>query len=454
MKKIILRSLLALLLVVIILGVMYAWNRVPIITSYAAKGMCSSVFMANRSPALVSSQDLSFFPISLAKTKVNYDDQSVTATVFGLAKRKAVYREGLGATPVADFTEDQIRAQAITDMPYLTSNPDSIDWPLGNRYHDTLFPEINYQVLDTVIAAAFDAEGAEPCRKTHAVMVLYKDIPLREKYATGIAADTRLIGWSMSKSITNAMVGILISQGKLSLEAPAPVPEWSNDERSKITLNDLMHMKSGLAWVENYFDLSDVTRMLYSKGDMYAYAISRPFASMPGTQWNYSTGNTIIICGIIRHTFTDPHDYYLFPHVAIFNRLGMRNTLLEADAAGTFTGSSYCFASTHDWARFGLMLLHNGVFAGDTILTADWINYSRQPVPESEGFYGAHFWVNAGKELPNCPTDIFYQRGFNGQRVFVLPSQQMVIIRLGYSEKNFDFDRFVSGVVASVQKLE
>ena len=452
MRKILVRSFLVLITAAIIFVVYFAWPRLPIITTYAAKGMCSNVFMADRDPELVSRQDLSFSPISLAKTRVNYEDKSVTATLFGLARRKAVFREGLGATPVVDFSEQEIRAQAVTDLPGLLTNPDTIDWPLGNRLKAIDFPEINYLKMDSVIQSVFDKDGEVAVYKSHAVIVIYKDIPVMEKYAAGIKPDTRLIGWSMSKSITNAMVGILIEQGKLDLSKPAPVPEWANNERNKITLDHLMHMQSGLAWVEDYFDVSDVTKMLYTKGDMYKYAIGRPAETIPGSVWNYSSGTTNIISGIIKNCFTDLSDYHRFPQEALFNRLGMRNTLLEADAAGTFTGSSYCFASIYDWARFGLMFLHNGVFAGDTILTKEWIAYTRQPAEGSDGDYGAQFWLNRGKDLPDCPEDIFYQRGFNGQRVYIIPSHDLIIIRLGYSEKQMDFNKLISGVISSISQ--
>ena len=447
MKKIIIRILLFIVAIAVILGVFWLWPRLPILTSISAKLMCSSLFMADRSPEEVHAQ--SFFPVTLAKTKVNYEDQSVTASLLGLARRKAVYREGLGATPVADADEDSIRAQAVTDIPRLQSDPDTIDWPLGNRYRDTLFPEINYPLLDTAINRVFDPEGAEPSLKTLAVMVIYKNLPVRERYAGDITPDTKLIGWSMSKSITNAMVGILVGQGKLVLDAPAPVPEWTGDERKEITLNHLMHQVSGLEWVEAYFDLSDVTRMLYMKGDMYKYAIERPAASKPGEVWHYSSGNTNIISGIIRHCFNDIHEYHLFPHTSLFNRLGMRNTLLEADAAGTFTGSSYCFASVHDWARFGLLFLNKGVFAGDTILPPGWVDYSIQPAEGSNGDYGAQIWLNRGGKLPDCPGDIFYFRGFMGQMVYIIPSRSMIIIRLGYGEKMMDYNRFVSDILSA-----
>jgi len=421
MKKILLRALVLVLSVVLAFIVFYAWPRLPIITSYAAKGMCSSVFMAGRDPELVSAQDLSFPPISLAKTRVNYEERSVTARLFGLAGREALYREGLGATPVAGFSEEEIRSQAIHDLPVLRTDPDTILWPLGNIIKDTIFPEIDYQRMKTVVESFFDGKGQEPVFKSHAVLIVYKDIPVLERYEEGIHPDTRLIGWSMSKSITNAMIGILVSQGKLELDKPAPVPEWAGDERRKITLNDLMHMQSGLEWVENYFDVSDVTKMLYTKGDMYAYAVSRPAEFEPGTVWEYSSGTTNILSGIIRSCFNNDGEYHRFPHEALFNRIGMRNTLLEADAAGTFTGSSYCFASAYDWARFALMFLHNGVFSGDTILSKEWIDYSREPAEGSGNAYGSQFWLNRGKALPDCPEDIFYQRGFNGQRVFIIP---------------------------------
>lgn len=448
MKKI--RRIILLFLVgLILLVTFYAWPRLPIITGFAAKGMCSGVFAGHRTPESVSARELSFFPISLARTKVHMDDSSVTATVLGLAKRRAVFRSGLGCALLADIPEKKVKDQAFR-LPLLPFDPDTVAWPLGSVLHDTVLSGINYDKLNNVLRAALDPPGAEPVKKTLSVAVVYNNFLIGEAYAPGITAETPLPGWSMTKSIINALTALRVSDSKLSVKEPAPVPEWKADERHNITLDNLLHMTSGLKWRENYFDLSDVTKMLYMYGNMYRYAISRPSHVSPDSVWYYSSGTTNIISGIIRHTFDHDKDYFTYPYQKLFYRAGMLHTLLEADAAGTFVGSSYSFATTRDWARFGMLYLNHGIFAGDTIFRPEWIDYTRSQAPHSGGAYGAQWWLNHNKKLPDAPDDTYYCDGFQGQRVFVIPSKKLVVVRLGWSMKNFDFNTFLKGIISTL----
>ena len=435
------------LLTALVVGIFYAWPRLPIITGFAAKGMCSGVFVGHRTPEDLSARELSFFPIRLAHTKVDYADSSVTASLWGLARRKAVFRRGLGCALVADMPEEQVRRRTAL-LPPSPYDPDTVAWPRGDLLPTTLPAGVDTGRLAAWLREAFDTPGTPPVKKTLAVVAVWKDTLLAEAYAPGISRETPLLGWSMTKSLLNALVGLRCGEGKLSLTAPAPVPQWQHDPRHRITLDPLMHMTSGLAWVEDYFDNSDVTRMLYAKGDMYAYAASRPAAMPPDSVWYYSSGTTNILSGIVRHTFPSDEAYYRYPYRHLFYRTGMLHTLLEADAAGTFVASSYSYATARDWARFGLLYLHDGIFCGDTILPPGWVAYTRQEAPHSGGAYGAQWWLNKDGGLPHVSRDAFFCDGFQGQRVFVIPSRQLVVVRLGWSMKNFDMDRFVAGILA------
>ena len=439
------------LLVVILIVIIYAWPRVPIITGYAAKSMCSGVFVAERQPATITSRDLSFFPINLAHTKVDYVDKSATASLFGLAKRKAVFREGLGCTLLNDFPEDKVREKQYKN-PVPSYNPDTLLWPMGSKIKDTVFPEVNYTLLDSVLEAAIDIKETKPVKKTFAVVVVYKNSLLAEAYADEIDRNTRLLGWSMTKSLTNALLGLLVKEGKLKLNQPALVDSWSGDSRVKITIENLMHMNSGLSWDENYFNVSDATKMLYVVGDMYKYAIQNQAIYPPDSVWFYSSGTANILSGIVRNTFGEDQDYYRFPRERLFSRTGMNHTLIEADASGTFVGSSYSYATARDWARFGMLYLNNGIFMGDTILLPGWVDYTTEPVKGSDGTYGALFWLNRSKELKDVPEDMYLCDGFHGQRVFIIPSKDLVVVRLGYSYKNFDFNEFLSAVIKTIHK--
>ncbi len=437
------------LLGLIILITIYAWPRVPIITGFAAKGMCSGVFVGQRPAEDIRARELSFFPISLAHSKVNYDDSTVTASLWGMARRKAVFRRGLGCALVTDISPDKVKAQALA-LPAPPFAPDTVGWPLGDLLPRRLPAGIDKEKLDTLLQNSIDPPDAEPVKKTLAVVVVYRDTLIGEAYAPGITPQTPLLGWSMTKSIINALTGLRVKDHKLTVSDPAPVPEWKNDERHRITLDNLLHMTSGLDWTEDYFDNSDVTRMLYVFGDMYRYAIGRPAAVPPDSVWYYSSGTTNIISGILRHSFPSDRDYYLYPYRQLFYRTGMLHTLMEADASGTFVGSSYSYATARDWARFGLLYLHDGIFAGDTLFPTGWVAYTQLTAPHSGGEYGAQWWLNKDHNLPDVPEDAFLCDGFQGQRVFVVPSRDLVVVRLGWSMKHFDMNRFLADILSTL----
>ena len=202
-------------------------------------------------------------------------------------------------TVAALFQDEANDALAIAPRNHSDSGiiPDSIYWPVGDKLADTIPAGVNIGMLNQVVDSAFDAPGKEKIRQTAAVVVVYKGQLLAEKYADGFTRKTPGLGWSMTKSLTNALAGILVKEGKLNLNDPAPVKEWANDNRSKITLNDLLHMNSGLGWTENYFDLSDVTKMLYKSDNMYGYAIKANYQYPPDSVWFYSSGTANIVSG-------------------------------------------------------------------------------------------------------------------------------------------------------------
>ena len=196
-----------------------------------------------------------------------------------------------------------------------------------------------------------------------------------------------MLGWSMTKSVTNALIGILVKQGKLSLDQLAPVPEWSDpaDPRHAITLDQLMRMSSGLEFSEDYADLTTgVTQMLYNTDDMGAYAAAAPLEAEPDGVWNYSSGTANIVSRIVRDTVGGSDEEYLtFPRRALFDPIGMTSAVMEPDASDTFVGSSYMYATARDWARFGLLFLQDGMWEGERILPEGWVDYSITPTPLS-----------------------------------------------------------------------
>ncbi len=452
MKKLLKRILWAILLGILAFVVIYAWPRAPIITAFAAKGMCSNVFIADKSPERVYAEDLSFFPISLAKVKVDYEEKSATAKVFGLSKRKAVFREGLGAVIVLDTPEEELKAQTfkIPDPGY---SQDTIPWPKGDVMPESLPEGVDYQKLGTIVENALDSPGTEPLLKTLGLAVVYKNELIAERYLDGYDAFTEFNGWSMTKSINSAVAGVLTMQERIKINDPVNIPEWKNDERGKATFKDIMHMNSGLEWVENYFTISEATLMLMRSEDMVDYVINRPMEYAPRTHWKYSSGDINLMSGLIRKAIGNDEDYYRIPYTGLLHRIGMLNTILETDATGNHVASSYCYGTIRDWARFGLLYLNNGVFEGDTILPGGWVDFTRQEAPNSNGIYAGTFWLKEPKPenaLLDVPDDIYFADGFLGQRVYIIPSRDLVVVRMGYSLKNFSLNNFLKDIISTL----
>jgi CubicO group peptidase (beta-lactamase class C family) len=452
MKKSIKRILWILLVVLILVVGWFAWPRLPIITAFAAKGMCSSVFLADKSPERIATEDLSFFPISLAKCKIDYEEKSVTAKVLGLAKRKAVYREGLGAVIVLEKAEEELKSASfkIPDPGY---GQDSIAWPLGDVLPDSLPEGVDYERLDAILDEAVDKPGEEPFKKTLGVAVVYKNALIGENYLDGYDAWTKFHGWSMTKSVTGAMAGALVEEGRLDLEAGTGIPEWEGDQRKNITVEHILHMSSGLEWVENYFTISEATVMLMQSDDMFVSVTSCPLEHEPGSHWNYSSGDANLLSGLLRKAIGDEEEYLGYAYSRLFHRIGMLNTVVETDASGLFVASSYSYGTTRDWARFGMLFLNGGIFAGDTVLSPEWVEYMLTPAPASEGKYAATFWLeepSPERALVDVPDDVFFADGFLGQRVYVVPSKDLVVVRMGYSLSNFNVNDFLSDIIATL----
>jgi CubicO group peptidase (beta-lactamase class C family) len=457
-KKIIVRTLLILLTVATGCLIYYAWMAFPILTGYGSKVMCSAVFVSGRNEQQVRDQDLSAYMMKLADFKVNYTDSSVTGSIFGLAKRKAIYRNGLGATLISEFDEKNIRSQHFSLVSKPAVNTDTLAWPLGDKLTDTFPSDIDSLKLQSAIQNIFLEEDTIWPIRTRAVVILYKGQLIAERYASGFTANTKLAGWSMTKTITGALIGILVKQGKLSIGAHAPVPEWHNttDPRHSITVTNLLQQRSGLEFEENYSKSTDATRMLFQKADMGGYTASRHLKSHPGSVFYYSSGNSNILSRIIRQRLGDSL-YYSFPYRQLFYKLGMYNTVLEPDASGTFVGSSYMYATARDWARFGLLYLNDGVFNKERILHEGWVTQSTSPATADKQGYGYQIWLNSGgdtliRHFPDAPADMFYADGFESQLIFVIPSKNLVIVRLGLTQhNNFNGNKFLHEVMAAIR---
>lgn len=458
-KRIILRTLLLLVIAALGYGIYYCWVSFPIVSGFGAKNLCSCVFLSGRSEEDVIKNELGDFPTTLASYSVNRTDSTVTATVWGMAKQKAIYRAGIGCTLLNDFDEANVRAQQFIIPPPPAIHTDTIAWPMGDKLRDTFPAGVNKATLDAAVAKAFEEPFPGKKARSRAVVVIYNGQLIAEQYAKGFDRHTKMLGWSMAKSYTAALIGILVGQGKLTVDAPAPVHEWSDpaDPRHAITLKNLLQQESGLDFVEDYSKASDATNMLFRRGNTAAYTAGHPLQRPPGTHFRYSSGNSNLLAYIVRQATGNA--YTSFPASALYYKTGMYNTLIEPDASGTFVGSSYVWATARDYARFGLLYYNDGVFNNERILPEGWVKQgSIASTSSEEKNYGYQLWLNGVRRgsppqriFPDVPADMFYADGYGGQGIYIIPSRKLVVVRLGLTlDHSFDENAFLKNILAAV----
>lgn len=439
-----------LLLIILLGGFIYLNPLMPIITGYAAKNLSSGIFVGNRTQESMEATDLNFSFIRLVKNSVDSTSKTVRSRFLWHTSR-TTFVNGYGSILLNDYPVGDIQARPYPIVPLLPEKPDTIAWPMGDRIADTIPPGIDLQQLDLAMDRAF--ADTIPYKGTFAVMVTYRGQPVAERYAEGFGPENRFLSWSMAKSFTNALTGILAKEGKLEIHAPADIEEWQQDERRNITIHHLMQMNSGLKWNEDYGNSSDVNNMLHKEGDMAKFAISKQLEYTPGSVFEYASGSTNIVSSLLRKAIGNDADYLAFPREKLFNRIGMRSAIFEVDASGTFVGSSYLYATLRDYTRFGLLYLQNGNWLGEQILPVDWVEYTTSAASGSEGTYGAFFWLNkSGSDYPDVPRDMFCCSGHDGQYIYIIPSKELVIVRTGFSKKGeFDQNEFIAGILDAIK---
>lgn len=418
-------------------------------TAYKAKMLCSEIFVAGRDQEDVLS-DLIVDDLSVLKiidSFVDRKEKNVTSSFYGIGKSKVQYRDNGGCAVVSDTS-------------YSTSKPKkSIDHDIPARSLVRL-EDFNEAKLYDVVDEAFSEPDPDHLRRTRAVVILHKGQIIAERYSYNIDKDTPLLGWSMTKSVMNALAGILVQDGRLALDTPIGSVIWSelDDPRQTITVRHLLNMTSGLKFNEEMSDpLADVSRMLLQEPDMAAFAASMPLEVKPGSRWQYSSGNTILLSEYIRQLLGDD-EYHLLPKNALFDRLQMRHAILETDASGTFVGSSFMYATARDWAKLGLLYIKEGVWEGERIFPEGWLQYTLKPESSNpEKNYGAHFWLKIpneyrGNEGITLPENTFHAIGHEGQFITVVPSHDTVIVRFGKTRYSgaWKHDTFVKDVLSAL----
>jgi len=406
-----------------------------------AKLGCSAHFVAGRALDGIIRNDIE--PLLPVLKGMRYDlaEASGTLTVtHGAVSRSAVYRPGLGCTLLAEG-DTRLAQSTLPAPPHRDRNA---PWPLGDRVEPRKDAGIDRPALDRAVAAMFIPSGTNgvDAFQTRAVIVVYRGRIIAERYAPGFTRDTRQLGWSMSKGVTATLAVLLVSDGKLRLDAPTGLPAWSapGDPRGAITLSQLLRMSSGLHFEESYLPGKDAVTMLFEKPDMAAYTASLPLDHPPGTVWSYSSGGSNVVSALMKHALGGGEALQAYARRRLFAPAGMDSVVFEEDQSGTPVGSSYIYATPRDWARLGQLYLDEGRINGHLILPAGWTRYVRQPAPADPlGNYGAQVWLNGfrpgGKQhtFPDLPADAYAPQGYNGQSLLIVPSRKVVILRMGWT---------------------
>lgn len=477
--KKILVGFLSLIVIIVVAVAYYLVAEVgPIGAGYKAKMLCSYLFVSGREIGSVMDNDLEPFNPLLRYVDYQVDtaEKSVVASAFGLVTRKARYQEGLGCTVIPPSYKDEPLFPAVKYLELQPENPDSIPWPTGNLNATGSFPgEVDEGKLKAALDKEFSEPNPEKPRRTRAVVVVYKGKIVAERYTAGFDKDTPMHGWSMTKSITNALIGVLVGQGKISVNDPAPIEQWQKpgDPHAAITVDHLLRMSAGFDFHHDMNPTGQRQQALFGGIDSVAYSVACPLEVEPGTRWEYANANPHVLLKIIHDLVggTDQDTLY-FPRTALFNKIGMRSALIEPDPYGNLIGTSFGWATARDWARFGLLYLNDGVWEGERLLPEGWVDYTRTPAPTAKNkHYGALFWLNAGatdftqitpeekggRNTPpflSLPPDAYFANGHDGKRVAIIPSRKVVVVRLGLSRSSvtWDYEGFMADVLDAIAK--
>jgi len=430
----------------------------PVGAAFSAKTMCSAIFVDGLSSSRARAEDVladNNALLSLITTNVDLRNQTISAHAFGFRKRFAIYRPNLGCTLAEDQTHiARLRNSypvitPITPKPLLTAS---------------LPANVDRRALNNILFDAMDEPGIIPERRTRAVVILYQGRVIAERYAEGISAQTPLPGWSMTKSVWNTILGRMRQEGMMpDVHEPVLINEWQaqvNDPRATITYDDLLRMRSGLEFDETYWNpLSDVVQMLFIEPAAAGFAVSKPLENTPGTTFSYNSGASNILSAAVRNLSGSRTSYLARPTDLLFRPLGMASAVIETDPDGYFIASSFMSATARDWAKIGQLYLQDGIWNGQRLLPEGWVRYSTRPAEDDpNGTYGAHWWLdlpdgrdedgNPRRDAPELPGDAFFALGHDGQSLTVIPSKELVIVRLGITRKHgaFNLRNFIAGI--------
>jgi CubicO group peptidase (beta-lactamase class C family) len=453
-------ALAAVVAVMLATGIFRPDRAIRVATGAVADAVCAKTFVSGLDPQAVFTETMDRPGIRrlrwLMRYRLDRAQKTVETSVLGLLGSRAAFHDGFGCVLLHGSKEPYLLKSDL-DALRMPKNPPRLPEIAGPAVVEPADP-----ALKAALDHAFEEPASPPFRRTKAVVVIHDGKVIAERYADGVGVDTPLLGFSMTKSVVNALLGILTLQGRITPSLPAPIPEWrgATDPRREIEVEHLMRMTTGLALDETNSGF-DPSNQMYLYDDMAGFAVTAPLIAPPGTRWHYSSATTQLLARIIRDIAGGPEQALAFAWRELFNPLGMRSVTLEFDASGTLQGSANMLASARDWARFGLLYLNDGEIDGRRILPDDWVGFSASATFDTD--YGAGFWTNrsahpnaSGRVRLGIPRDAFFASGYLGQRVVILPTQHLVIARLGDSvDPTGDIrglGRLVKEVIAAVDR--
>lgn len=433
----------------------------------SAKAVCSGVFIAGRDPANLYDEDVVGASPALTVVSVSVDEANRTATAktLGMFSRTAALIPERGCVLDVEPNPNAI--------PFQTSPPDPAPWPAGDgTVPQSEWPAgVDAAALNEVVANAFVGAGDIAAANARGVAVVQDGKLLVLREAPGFEDGTPLHGWSMTKSVAGMLAYAILKQNNVPLDtpvvdsfkpgrAPSWVADWKQDERAQITIEQVFQMTDGLANVEGYTPFDATVRMLNSEQDMAAFAASAPVEYPAGTHWNYTSQTANILAAVARGQFDTDEEYWAYPTVTLFDPLDTDGAVLETDTDGTWVGSSYLWASTADWAKFGQLGLDDGTWQGQQVLPPGWWEFASTPaLPEGEGAgYSAQTWLPGNpiggecRDTPGVPADVVSMQGHWGQKIAMVPSKNAVIVRLGWTfdSDQFDYCQFYGDVISTL----
>jgi CubicO group peptidase (beta-lactamase class C family) len=406
-----------------------------------AKILCSAIFVSGRDEKEAKQNSAYFLMVEPDRSKpitstVDRQGKRVRVTVGDVTRTAAFYgdqgcvihpidHDGIHFTPVA----------VKTALPDAATQP----WPMGDAPSREPWPASTDRAR---MQAAVDLAFADPAGLTAAMVVVHKGQIVGERYMPGITRDTQLESWSMGKSLTATLIGLAIKDGAFTLDDPAPVPEWRRpgDPRGAIRVRDVMRMSSGLSftgqddrWMDPSWQYHDHFFIYAGAVDAFKYSITSPLEYAPNTVGRYRNSDPMTLGFLVRqHVENKGENYLTYPQRALFDRIGIRRQVLEPDPWGNFLLSGYDYGTARNWARLGLLYLRDGVWNGQRLLPEGFTTFVSTPAPAwRRPEYGGQFWIN-GIGQWNLPRDAYFMSGAGGQHTFIVPSHDLVIVRMGH----------------------